>query len=176
MKIGDRVEVIDDLIVGTVINIAADQVVIATDEGFEMTYQAHELIPSKPLNLTSTNPEQVIREKKMGLQSDKRKPSKKRRKAPPMEVDLHIHELTASTRNMSNSEMLNLQLNTARDKLDFAIKKHIQRVIFIHGIGEGVLKRELQTLFRRYDQIRYYDANYRDYGGGATEVYIYQNP
>ena len=76
---------------------------------------------------------------------------------------------------MSNFDKLNLQLDTARRQLEFAIKKRIQKVVFIHGIGEGVLKMELETLFSRYDNIKYYDADYKKYGLGATEVYIYQN-
>ncbi len=41
-----------------------------------------------------------------------------------------------------------------------------------HGI-EGVLKEELEFLFGRYDNLKYYDADYQKYGLGATEVYIY---
>jgi dsDNA-specific endonuclease/ATPase MutS2 len=76
---------------------------------------------------------------------------------------------------MSNYEMLNLQLDTAKRQLEFAIRKRIQKVVFIHGVGEGVLREELYTLFRRYDNLKYYDAEYQKYGHGATEVYIFQN-
>ena len=40
---------------------------------------------------------------------------------------------------MQNYDMLNLQLDTAKRRLDFAISKRIQRVVFIHGVGEGFL-------------------------------------
>ena len=53
--------------------------------------------------------------------------------------------------------------------------KRIQKVVFIHGVGEGVLKLELEYLFKRYDNLKFYDANYQKYGLGATEVYIYQS-
>jgi hypothetical protein len=76
---------------------------------------------------------------------------------------------------MQNHEMLNLQLETAKWHLEAAIKQRIQRIIFIHGVGEGVLKIELEYLFNRYDGIKYYDANYQKYGQGATEVYILQS-
>jgi len=99
----------------------------------------------------------------------------KERFAPKMEVDLHIHQLTASTKGMTNFEMLNLQLDTAKRQLEFAMKKRIQKVVFIHGVGEGVLKEELKYLFNRYDNIKHYDAEYQKYGLGATEVYIFQN-
>jgi hypothetical protein len=42
-------------------------------------------------------------------------------------------------------------------------------------VGEGVLKVELEYLFGRYNNVKFYDANYQKYGVGATEVYIFQN-
>jgi dsDNA-specific endonuclease/ATPase MutS2 len=71
--------------------------------------------------------------------------------------------------------MLTLQMDTAKRQLEFAIRKRIQKVVFIHGVGEGVLKTELEYLFGRYNNVKYYDADYQKYGLGATEVYIYQN-
>lgn len=92
-----------------------------------------------------------------------------------MEVDLHIHQLTNLSKRMTNHEMLTLQVDTARHKLEFAIRNRIQRIVFIHGVGEGVLRSELEFLFGRYSNVTYYDAEYATYGAGATEVYIYQN-
>jgi len=47
--------------------------------------------------------------------------------------------------------------------------------VFIHGVGEGVLRTELEFLLGRYSNVTFYDAEYAKYGVGATEVYIYQN-
>ena len=76
---------------------------------------------------------------------------------------------------MTNFDMLNLQLDTARRQLEFAIKKRIPKLGFIHGVGEGVLRQELETVLRRYNNVTFYDADYREYGLGATEVKIFQN-
>ena len=95
--------------------------------------------------------------------------------SPTMEVDLHINQLVNSSKGMSHHEMLNLQMDTAKRQLEFAMRKRIQKVVFIHGVGEGVLKEELNFLFGRYDNLKHYDADYQKYGLGATEVYIYQN-
>ncbi|MEO1031898.1 MAG: Smr/MutS family protein, partial [Bacteroidota bacterium] len=94
---------------------------------------------------------------------------------PKFEVDLHIHKLTDSTKGMTNFDMLNLQLDTARRQLEFAIKKRIPKMVFIHGVGEGVLRQELETLLGRYNNLKFYDADYKTYGIGATEVRIFQN-
>lgn len=124
---------------------------------------------------TEPDMQKVIHEKE---QSQKRKSVRvkpKERYQPKMEVDLHIHQLTNHYKGMSNFDMLNLQLDTAKRQLEFAIKKRIQKVVFIHGVGEGVLKAELEYLFNRYDNVKFYAADYQKYGLGATEVYIYQN-
>ena len=80
-----------------------------------------------------------------------------------------------STRGMSNFDMLNVQIATAKRQLEFAMSKRIQKVVFIHGVGAGVLKEELFYLFKRYPNISHYDADFQKYGLGATEIYIHQN-
>jgi len=80
-----------------------------------------------------------------------------------------------NTREMENQDILNLQLETAKRHLEAAIQQRRQRIIFIHGLGAGILKIELEYLFKRYDKLKYYDANYQEFGQGATEVYIFQS-
>ena len=79
-----------------------------------------------------------------------------------------------SIRNLDNYDILNLQLDTAKSKIEFAISKRILKIVFIHGVGEGILKSELQSLLNKYP-VKHYDASYKKYGLGATEVYIFQN-
>ena len=175
--IGDKVEVLDDVITGIVTSIMASVVTIETDDGFAMEYAVNELVKIEPSVINVTNYEvakiksqkEVVKRKKMIT------PKPKERNAPKMEVDLHINQLVKSTKGMSNHEMLNLQMETAKRQLQFAMRKRIQKVVFIHGIGEGVLKEELKYLFKRHENLRFYDADYQKYGLGATEVYIYQN-
>jgi len=175
-KIGDRVEVLDEVISGKVDGIEGDMVTLVTDDGFPMKYRAKDLIMVK--GAISVSNFEVARIKKEKEFPKKRKaPSlkPKERNAPKMEVDLHIHQLVKSTQGLSNFDMLNIQLETAKRQLEFAIQKRIQKVVFIHGVGEGILKEELQYLFKRYENLKFYDADYQKYGLGATEVYIYQN-
>lgn len=90
-----------------------------------------------------------------------------------IEVDLHIHELLDDTGGMSNSEMLNYQLDVFRKYLDGNKNHKGQKIVFIHGKGDGVLRRailnELKHKYRNYD---YQDASFREYGFGATMVTI----
>ncbi|SFW49295.1 hypothetical protein SAMN02927921_01890 [Sinomicrobium oceani] len=178
IKVGDKIETIDDSITGKVTAIRGSVLYVLTDDGFELQLSPDEVIQTGDDSLLHKNPVDMgsyIAEK----EEYKRKPGTvvkpKERNAPKMEVDLHIHKLVPSTRGMTNHDMLTLQLDTARRQLEFAIRKRIQKVVFIHGVGEGVLKLELEYLFGRYENIRFYDADYQKYGLGATEVYVFQN-
>ncbi|AUS06176.1 Smr/MutS family protein [Pseudotamlana carrageenivorans] len=179
-KIGDHVLVLDEDISGTITQIKAQTITIETEDGFLLEFQSNELVKSqKEAALTGlfskTTIHSVISEKEQPKRKHQAKKRAKDRYEPTMEVDLHIHQLIKSSRGMTNHDMLTLQLDTARHKLDFAISKRIQKIVFIHGVGEGVLKTELEYLFGRYNNVKFYDANYQKYGLGATEVYIYQN-
>ncbi len=176
--IGDRVETIDDTIKGTVVAVEGPEITIESDEGFPLRYAADELLKiadGNTLKVTNWEVARIKREKEPSGKKHRPKVPAKQRNAPAMVIDLHINKLLPSSKGMSNFDILDLQVATAKRQLDFAIGKRIQKVVFIHGVGEGVLKQELYTLFRRYDNIRFYDADYAQYGLGATEVYCYQN-
>lgn len=91
-----------------------------------------------------------------------------------IEVDLHINELLDNTTNMTNSEMLDYQLGVFNKTLNEYKDKKGQKIVFIHGKGEGVLRnailKELKSKYRNYS---YQDASFREYGFGATMVTIH---
>ena len=180
-EINDSVAVLDDDLSGTITKIEGSEITVATTNGFELVFEAHELVKINQDKLmdrslfSNASLESVLSDKESKKRQNPPRVSTKERAQPAMEVDLHINQLVRSSRGMQNHEMLNLQLETAKRRLEFAIQKRIQRIVFIHGVGEGVLKIELQYLFKRYENLKYYDANYQKYGQGATEVYIFQS-
>ncbi|RIV45291.1 Smr/MutS family protein [Flagellimonas pelagia] len=175
-SIGDRVEVLDEAIKGTVQQIEGDMVTLMTKDGFPMKFTAKDLVKVQgKISVSNIEVSQIMEEKEVPRRKKAVSKKPKERNLPKMEVDLHIHQLVRSTKGLTNFDMLNIQLETAKHQLDFAIQKRIQKVVFIHGVGEGVLKDELQYLFNKYDNLKYYDADYQKYGLGATEVYIFQN-
>ncbi|WP_273161119.1 DUF2027 domain-containing protein [Bacteroides fluxus] len=90
-----------------------------------------------------------------------------------IEIDLHIGELLDDTRGMSNSEMLNYQLDKFREVLEQYKGKREQRIVFIHGKGDGVLRKALlDELKRKYPNFRHQDASFQEYGFGATMVTV----
>ena len=90
-----------------------------------------------------------------------------------IEIDLHIGELLDDTRGMSNSEMLNYQLDKFREVMERYKNKREQRIVFIHGKGDGVLRKAvLDELKRKYATCKAQDASFQEYGFGATMVTI----
>lgn len=90
-----------------------------------------------------------------------------------IEVDLHIHELLDDTTGMGNAEMLNYQLEVFHKTLEEYKNKKGQKIVFIHGKGDGVLRRAiLDELKRKYKSYSSQDASFREYGFGATMVTI----
>lgn len=175
-KVGDIVEVLDETIKGVVIKINGNQITIETNDGFPLHYHSSELLKvTGKIEVSNYEAFQRLKEKEPRQKPKTSKVRAKNRNIPKMEVDLHIHQLTKTTRGMSNYDMLNLQLETAKRQLEFAIGKRIPKVVFIHGVGEGILKEELKYLLKKYP-VDFYDADYQKYGLGATEVHIYQNP
>ena len=180
-KVGDSILVIDEDLAGIITSIKGEIITIETKEGFLLDFKPSELMKSRSTQdfkkalFSHSNVNEVISEKEKTTKKKVTKTKAKERYQPTMEVDLHVHQLVNSTKGMTNHDMLTLQLDTAKRQLEFAIKKRIQKVVFIHGVGEGVLKTELDYLFGRYNNVKFYDANYQKYGLGATEIYIYQN-
>ncbi|QTE22871.1 Smr/MutS family protein [Polaribacter cellanae] len=177
LEIGNKVAVLDDVLKGKVVNINKDIISVETEDGMVFNFDEKELIridtEQHKLSKFSDINNPILQEK---ISDVKKKPShfKKEKQEVIMEVDLHINQLVKSTRGLDNYDMINLQLDTAKRKVEYAINKRISKIVFIHGVGEGVLKSELQSLLNKYP-VKYYDASYKKYGLGATEVYIYQN-
>ena len=91
------------------------------------------------------------------------------------EVDLHINELVEDAASLSPERILQLQLHYATKCLNEAIIENVNTIIFIHGEGQGVLKRELCKELDKYKGLHYFDAPMAKYGVGATQVYIGTN-
>lgn len=174
-KIGDVVETIDDIISGTILSIEGAKITMEDTNGFVISFLESEIMKvGGEIRVTNYEVAQVKSEKEIPKKRKNTILKSKERTAPKMEVDLHVHKLTRNSGNMTSYEKLNLQLDTAKRQLEFALRKRIQKVVFIHGVGEGILKEELGYLFRRYENLKYYDADYQKYGLGATEVYFFQ--
>lgn len=177
---GDKVSVLDEAINGVVISLNDGKVTIETKDGFMMTFFVNELIKVNNSNnlldsIKSINVQSIAKEKEIPKPRSFVKERKDKNEISAPEFDLHIEKLVKNYKGMSNYDILTLQSETAKRHIEFAIRNRIPKIVFIHGVGEGVLKSELDFLMGRYENIIFQDANYNKYGLGATEVFIKQN-
>ncbi|MCK3683146.1 DUF2027 domain-containing protein [Maribellus sp. YY47] len=120
--------------------------------------------------ITEAEFKQLVKEK-----SEVETPVKIQKKKPSDEVvfDLHINELLDQPEGLSNREILEIQLEKVESEMNNAIRDHVKRIVFIHGVGQGVLKQEVaNVLNRKFKKYYFQDASFKEYGYGATMVIL----
>lgn len=130
--------------------------------------------PAKQVYVSAEELQNALIQKKT---ADTPKPKTAGRQKPAgngmVEIDLHIGELLDDTRGMSSGEMLDYQLGKFREVMEQYKGKREQRIVFIHGKGDGVLRKAiLDELKRKYPSCKAQDASFQEYGFGATLVTI----
>jgi hypothetical protein len=114
---------------------------------------------------------------KKAMEEKRFQPTKKQF-APPksieiIEIDLHINELIDITNGLDNSDMLKIQMDKFNTVMKENIKHKGQKIVFIHGKGEGVLRKEIENQLKKfYKNCTFQDASFQQYGFGATQVII----
>ena len=193
MEIGNRVKFLNDRGEGEVVGFPRQGWVLVEDrDGFTYEHLASELVlvenwtkeyekyeKTQPdiMDVVERNLDQNIAKKandKFKLLYKNKDATNVQRKGEYLEVDLHIHELVDRHENMANSEIVSIQLEHFERMIRIAENKKISRVIFIHGVGQGVLRAEIRKMLHDYyPNCEFLDAPYNEYGYGATEVRIY---
>ncbi|MBQ1836440.1 MAG: DUF2027 domain-containing protein [Paludibacteraceae bacterium] len=98
---------------------------------------------------------------------------KKEKKDDILEIDLHIDKLLDDTTGMQPQDILDYQVSKFRQTMEAHKKEKGKRIVFIHGKGEGVLRKELwKRLTLEYPSCDKQDASFLRYGFGATMVTI----
>lgn len=130
-------------------------------------------VPEKELLVSAAELQEAMLQKTREERHAPRSLVKKKADSAVLEVDLHINELLDNTNGLSNADMLNYQLEKFREVLGKYAGHKGQKIVFIHGKGDGVLRKAIeQELKTRYKQYYYQDASFREYGFGATMVTI----
>ena len=115
----------------------------------------------------------LLTKKREDMQPARKPEGKKPKDNGIVEVDLHAHELLDTTAGMGSGEILNYQLDVFRKTLDEYKNKKGQKIVFIHGKGDGVLRKAiLQELKYKYNNYQSQDASFREYGFVSTMVTI----
>lgn len=148
--------------------------------GFERPFRSNELVKIHGTeyhlpddNVAQINDDDSISEFKHTIHKENQTGSRK--PIDVWEIDLHIESLLDSHLGMSNADILKVQLKELRNFYRRATEKHIRKLIIIHGVGEGVLKDEVRLFLSGKEGIEFFDADFREYGKGATAVEIHYN-
>ncbi|WP_426058928.1 Smr/MutS family protein [Hymenobacter sp. B1770] len=92
--------------------------------------------------------------------------------APSHEFDLHLEALRPDNKEeLSNTAILRIQLDAFEDALSRALATNMHEIVFIHGMGNGVLRKEIHRQLSRNKDIKFFeDARKEKFGFGATLV------
>lgn len=130
-------------------------------------------VPEKELLVSAAELQEAMQQK---AREDRRAPQsivKKKADSAVLEVDLHIHQLLDDTTGLDNAAILGYQLDKFHEILAQYAARKGQKIVFIHGKGDGVLRKAIEKeLKTRYKAYYYQDASFREYGFGATMVTI----
>ena len=194
VKVGDRVKFLNDVGEGVVIKVENSIAIVEDESGFDHEYDLAELLPvggeveeeerygNNLPDMSEVLAGDISEEKQKKLQeafdvkyANERATNQKRR-GEFMEVDLHFHELVEDMSGLKDRTKLDIQLNHFERMMRIAAEQRIRKVIFIHGVGQGVLRHQIRSrLEMYYPECSVRDANPREYGSGATEVLLGQS-
>lgn len=189
-KIGDKVRFLNDVGEGRVTVVQPDgQILVEDDNGFEYAHAPSDLIPMESRAVMEQAYERVVpsvleilqqemdpaRQRKM--EQDFKSKYKEAQARPSggavEEVDLHLHAIVDSQAGLSPGVMLELQIAHFERMLQIGIRQRTKKMIFIHGIGQGVLRHQIWSRVEQYyPDCSCRSADPRQYGNGATEVWI----
>lgn len=171
-KIGDKVQLINGNLKGIVLAVFEYRLLMKDEFGFDeeflisnITFQSNAEDYENSLEKYNV----VIEKKEFSIAE---KESKANLKKLVLEVDLHIHHLTSSTRNMTNHEMVMLQLKKVKETIRLVNRNRHSKIVFIHGVGSGKLRSELEFELKK-NKITFQDASFEKYGRGALEVLVF---
>tara|TARA_B110000196_G_scaffold170928_1_gene146780 strand:- start:129 stop:737 length:609 start_codon:yes stop_codon:yes gene_type:complete len=196
IKIGSEVKFLNDVGGGIVLEIFSDGTAnVEGEDGFDMKYNLAELMlvsesiteqeeeyNNKLPDLAKIIAQDVSQERQQLIQKDFEvkyanvRATNQQRRGEHMVIDLHIHELIDDQSGLQDRTKLDIQLNHFERMMRIAGEQKVKRVIFIHGVGQGVLRNQIRTrLDSYYPDCTVRDANPREYGAGATEVILGQS-
>jgi dsDNA-specific endonuclease/ATPase MutS2 len=130
-------------------------------------------VHERELQVSAGDLERAIKEKQSAERRPRIQRIEKKEKDHPLEIDLHADALLDTTAGMSNADLLEYQRNKFNAVMSEQIRNKNQKIVFIHGKGDGVLKNAIvKELKTKYPKCDYQDASFQEYGYGATMVTI----
>jgi len=193
LKPGQLVKFLNDVGSATVVRVEGSTVLVEDEHGFERSVDQSELllalnpeveakqygdtIPDVSKLLTQEVGEKRMRElqKDFEVRYQNAQATSMARRDAHMEVDLHIHELVDNQRGIPDKAKITIQMNHFDRMMDIAKREKLRRIVFIHGVGQGVLRHQIRSsLEQHHPDCSFRDGDPHRYGSGATEVWLGQ--
>ena len=179
-KVGDRVHLLDEEGEGVITELLNANLVVIDIDGFTYEYNVANIIKVnsnnevvRHLDVDYSNLNSVSdKERKKEIRQVFKKVFDSVSQSGYPEIDLHIYELVENPKFLSNTEMLQIQIHRLEHFIQEALMSKVTEFIVIHGVGEGVLKQEIRLILNSHGNMEYWDADFREYGSGATHVRV----
>ena len=123
--------------------------------------------------MEQTTKELDIRSLNTELKEITPKPAPISKAKPASTIDLHIEQLHPDPDKLSNTEKMRIQLEKFESTLNQAMISGMDEITFVHGLGNGTLKKEIHKRLSQFRNIKYFQDTQKDqWGYGATLVRI----
>jgi nucleoside 2-deoxyribosyltransferase len=166
-KVGDVVRFLHEVGQGKILDINLNTAILLDENGFEMEYPLSHLVPVMKVSENDLLGK-IESQSKINSSIKKVLFTSKRKGEKEWKLDLHMENIVDSHCNMSNFEILTIQLNHLKKFIKRAENAKVSRMIIVHGVGTGKLKNEIIQLVRGLNGAEIFDADYSEYGQGAS--------
>ncbi len=163
IKVGGRVVLMDADIHGNVTEINGNMVRLMTDDGLMMYENIYDLAAADPAQEKALK--DTVVKKGASLEKEKKNFDKT---DGNMVVDLHLEALPCG-RNINEGCQLEYQMEVFKRVMRENIKHRGKKIIFIHGVGDGILK---QAILKELEEVYAMRCTWNPYHSGATSVTI----
>ena len=184
-KIGDKVRFLNEVGEGSIHDMQGDRYIVVDEHGFEWEMGAGEIVADTPHLNKEYNRDNSELDFKRALDlprtfkdesdAELQQYISVQGKKSHLEIDLHIQELVNHISHLSNYEIVTIQVNHFLRFFKLAKKQKYQKLIVIHGLGQGVLRAEIRSILDAAENCSYRDADFKKYGLGATEINLWYN-
>jgi hypothetical protein len=182
INVGHKVKFINENLSGEIKAILSEKkVIVSCSDGFDLEVLISELlIVGEDNEYVYKIDESEFSEKIIDLGNKKEKrnflskytSTNKFKYERTIEVDLHLERLVEFPGKLEDWQRLHTQMQYVKNCLSAAKEKNIRKIVFIHGVGTGVLKTELHNYISNFEDLAIKAGDFREYGAGATEVII----
>jgi DNA-nicking Smr family endonuclease len=179
-SVGNKVKIINENFEGHIKSILQNnRLIITCSDGFDYEFSSNEIViigddnkHQYTIDITEVSTK-ITSEKYVTTDFlDKYTSKSKFQFNRTLEIDLHLDKLVDHPGKLDDWQRLHTQMQHVKNCLSAAERKNIRKIVFIHGVGTGVLKTELQNYLSKFENFTVSKADFNEYGNGATEVLI----